>query len=170
MKKSPSWTFIFCAGLTLICGFLLSGFGASDTFSDTLRVHIVANSNTPADQSVKLAIRDEVILPFLKTLSGDVQADVELSKSHIEELTAAADEILKNRGFSYSSTATVGIKEFGRSEYAGIIYPAGAYPGIILTLGEGAGQNWWCVVFPEFSLFSAPTTGEPKSLFAELFR
>ncbi|MEX0974073.1 MAG: stage II sporulation protein R [Bacillota bacterium] len=125
-----------------------------------VRLHIRGNSNEPSDQGVKEKVRDELMQSFGKTLDDAVdarEAERILSKSlpDIEQVAAAC---LQRNGFSYGAKATVKMDYFPDKQYetaAGdLIYlPAGQYKALVVDLGKGAGDNWWCVMYPPLCYF-----------------
>ncbi len=144
--------FSLCFGL--ICAVLLSmsHFSAAcdDLRQNVLRLHIIANSNSDADQQLKLKIRDEILLKtdglFLNA-SGldDAQKTVFENLTLFEEI---ANSVITENGFNYKATASLGVSEFSTRYYDDFTLPAGDYKSLIITLGEGEGKNWWCVVYP----------------------
>jgi stage II sporulation protein R len=120
-----------------------------------VRLHIRGNSNEGPDQQVKLKVRDALMLSFGKALDGLAGADEAgqaLSKS-LPEIERVAAECLKENGFSYGAKAAVRMDYFPDKQYemasGGLLYlPAGQYKALVVDLGEGAGDNWWCVMYP----------------------
>lgn len=126
---------------------------------NVIRFHVVANSDSEADQTVKLQIRDAVVeylQPVLAELPSAEEAKAWLEE-HLEELKAVADRILTENGFSETATVTVQKEAFDTRQYDTFTMPAGVYDALRITVGEGKGQNWWCVVFPQLCL---PASGE----------
>ncbi len=142
-----------------------------------LRLHVIANSDSPADQAVKLAVRDAVLAAME---AGDSAAEAEAYvMDNGAALLAAAEQTLSENGFSYGARLELGTFEFPDRSYGGSLYPAGPYRALRVVLGAGAGQNWWCVLFPPLCIITdqeaEPTDDgrlhiEFKSFFAELFR
>ena len=129
----------------------LSGCDGSEELSEkVIRIHIRANSNYSADQSVKLKVRDK-ITEFLSEQLKQVttkSAAYERLKDLSDEMTEIADETLKDEGFNYSSKVYIGKETFPERQYGDYVFPAGEYDSVILNLGSGEGDNWWCVAFP----------------------
>ena len=134
------------------------GIGAREQeHAEYLRIHIRANSNEDCDQAVKYAVRDEVVAyltPIVAGCGGLVEAEKLLSKK-LDEVTAVAEKSLKGQGFSYGAEATIRTEKFPTRVYDGYTLEAGEYRALILTLGEGVGDNWWCVVYPPLCFTSA---------------
>ncbi len=121
-----------------------------DISQDILRFHVLANSDSQADQSVKLKVRDE-IGRYMKGNMGQVENLKECIKETEEklpEITRIAEEVLKREGFSYPASARVGTVDFPEKQDGSYTFPGGSYKALQITLGEGEGHNWWCVMYP----------------------
>lgn len=115
-----------------------------------IRLHIVANSDSPQDQALKLCVRDKVIAfttSVLESSSDMVQAQQRLRSALPVIKSIAADE-LQRRGCADTVRVELGNTEFPRKTYTGFALPGGEYLALRVLIGEAAGQNWWCVVFP----------------------
>ena len=115
-----------------------------------VRLHIIANSDSEADQTLKLHVRDEVIgLAEGLLRQSDDRADAERRiTAALPELEALATETVRAYGYDYAVHAELRNTRFPTREYEDFTLPAGDYLALRLVLGEGAGRNWWCVVFP----------------------
>ena len=113
-----------------------------------VRFHIVANSNSDADQSVKMKVREAIFeaLDFSHISSGEEA--LMYFENHQQEIKMIAERVLWENGFSYGCNIFVGKKEFPVREYSDFVLPAGTYDAISVTLGEGNGQNFFCVMYP----------------------
>ena len=115
-----------------------------------IRLHVIANSDSDADQALKLEVRDKV-LDFTTTVlqrSADMEdAQVRLREELTRIETIARREIAA-QGYDYPVTAQLASAEFPLKEYDGFSLPAGEYMALRLVIGEGEGRNWWCVVYP----------------------
>lgn len=121
-----------------------------DISQDILRFHVLANSDSQADQSVKLKVRDE-IGRYMKGNMGQVENLTECiqeTEEKLPEITRIAEEVLKREGFSYPASARVGTVDFPEKQYGSYTFPGGSYKALQITLGEGEGHNWWCVMYP----------------------
>ncbi|RCW77449.1 stage II sporulation protein R [Saliterribacillus persicus] len=132
---------------------------------DAIRLRILANSDDEKDQQVKRQIRDAVNEEVTKWV--EEMADIEKARNLIESRLPEIDEIVKNelQKLDLEISHTVDYDdsvEFPTKLYGDYLYPAGKYEAILITLGEGKGANWWCVVFPPlcFLDFSFGTTVE----------
>ncbi|MFJ7937742.1 stage II sporulation protein R [Peribacillus sp. NPDC096622] len=127
--------------------------GAEDTKvipDEAIRLRILANSDAEEDQAVKRLIRDEVnedITKWVEELTSlDEARDV--ITSHLPDIQATAEAVIKEQGLEQSVKVDFGQAEFPTKLYGQYLYPAGDYEAVIITLGEGEGANWWCVLFP----------------------
>lgn len=138
----------------LICAILLgmASFDASceELRCGVLRLHIRANSDTDADQAVKLKVRDALLEEANGIFSdiGELEAAEKAAEQNLPELTAAANKVLAENGFAYKAKLSIGNSYFENREYDDFTLPAGIYRSLIVELGSGEGKNWWCVVFP----------------------
>ena len=117
---------------------------------DAIRLRILANSDREADQAVKRSIRDEVnkdITGWVAELTSLDEAR-EVIMSHLDEIQATGESVMAKEGLNQSVKVDFGQAEFPTKLYGQFLYPAGDYEAVIITLGEGEGANWWCVLFP----------------------
>ncbi|WP_438348800.1 stage II sporulation protein R [Paenibacillus sp. FA6] len=120
---------------------------------ESIRLRILANSDTVGDQLVKRAIRDAIVAEmngWVEELEDPQNLDQarEIIRKHIADLNRLVGRELHNRGINYSYNVELGMVPFPTKMYGGMVYPAGEYEALRVTLGEGRGQNWWCVLFP----------------------
>lgn len=116
----------------------------------TIRLHVVANSDTDADQAQKLRVRDAVLNTVGK-LTADCTTASEARKKiaeHLPQIQAAAEAVLSAEGSTYAVDVTLGTENFDTRYYETFTLPAGRYPSLRVSIGEAKGHNWWCVVFP----------------------
>lgn len=119
-----------------------------------LRLHVIANSDSQADQEVKLKVRDAV----LEEVNGHLdpamtkQQAREVLEGKLKELEEVANMVLRQEGMTDIATVTLGREEYPTREYDTFTLPAGVYDSLIVSIGEAKGQNWWCVVFPSLCL------------------
>ncbi|MYL49511.1 stage II sporulation protein R [Halobacillus litoralis] len=118
---------------------------------EAIRLRILADSNDQADQKVKRMVRDEVngeITEWVAELTS-IEAARELIQSRLPELQEIVGETLEKEGIQQGYTVDYDSSvQFPTKLYGSFIYPAGEYEAILITLGEGKGDNWWCVLFP----------------------
>lgn len=177
MKKSCI-TFLL-AGiiiLTALIGTSLSAAAVSKNATVTaeyLRIHIRADSNEEKAQEVKYEIRDEVVellIPVL-AVTHDKSEAIKAIENNLLKVEEAAKSVLQNRGFSYGAKAELKTERFPARVYDGVMLPAGEYDSLIIKLGSGEGNNWWCVAYPPLCFSTAGKTNVAyKSLILERIR
>lgn len=157
MKKRIKLSLIF----GLLCAMLLSltGFNAvcDDLRENVLRLHIIANSDSSADQELKLKIRDEILAQtggaFADAKSLEA-AEYETEK-RLNEFRDIANKVIKENGFDYEAEVSLGDCFFETRDYETFSLPAGTYRSLIVKLGKAEGKNWWCVIFPSVCIPAA---------------
>ena len=142
-------------GLTLTAG-VWASVSESALAEQVLRLHVVANSDSDRDQALKLLVRDTVLAQASQILDGVAdRKDAEQALTpHLGELVRSAKEALAAEGCGDAVTVTLADQWFPTKEYDGFSLPAGQYRALRVTIGEGQGRNWWCVVFPPLCLSS----------------
>lgn len=152
--------FLTCAAVTLAAiGFLIASLReelrtTDPVYASVFRLHIRANSNSPEDQATKLAVRD-ALLPFTSELFADCEGlsdAVRVAEDERDAITSHINSSLSDLGADYGAKIRIGKEDFPERNYAGEVYPAGEYTALIVELGEGTGDNWWCVLFPSLCL------------------
>ncbi len=122
-------------------------------YDDTLRLHILANSDSEEDQALKLLVRDAVLLEFSSELKCDSKEEAQEKISELlPKIESFAEDEISRHGYDYSVTATLGDEWFDTREYEGFSMPRGEYSSLIIKIGEAKGKNWWCVMFPPMCL------------------
>lgn len=115
-----------------------------------IRLHVVANSDSPEDQAIKLRIRDAIIKelkPKLENLKSQEEVK-NLISANMDNLIAAAEEEMARLGENFPIDIELGTFEFPTKVYGDLSFPAGAYQALNVKIGEAKGKNWWCVMFP----------------------
>ncbi len=123
-------------------------------YEDTVRLHILANSDEEEDQEVKIYVRDRLLTEYGAALSDskNITEAEEKMRVLLPAMERDASLWLKEAGFSYGARVTLSDEWFDRREYADAVFPEGQYASLLVTLGDGAGKNWWCVMFPPLCL------------------
>ena len=152
-------------GRALVCGFVLAALCSFFPFAaacgqlprDVVRLHVVATSHGAEDQAVKLLVRDAVLEEAARWYQGAGSMEEASSQlcTHLQSIAGAARQVLGEQGVGYSATAQMTEMYFPTRDYGDFRLPAGRYRTLRVTLGEGAGKNWWCVVFPSLCLPAA---------------
>lgn len=162
MKSFPSsrlrlWeaALLLAFGLTLTVGVWASA-SESALADRVLRLHVVANSDSDSDQARKLLVRDAVLAEAAQILEGvsDRRGAEAALAPHLDELAQAGADALARTGTADPVTVSLADQWFPTKEYDGFSLPAGQYRALRVTIGEGRGRNWWCVVFPPLCLAS----------------
>ena len=139
-----------CLLVTMIFWCTMIAMDRQTLHSELIRLHVVAASDSEEDQALKLQVRDAVI----NSLREDMQnvADAAQAKAYLREqlpkIESLANQVLRSAGCTDLATVSLKREEFGTRVYDTFSLPAGIYESLRITIGEGAGQNWWCVVFP----------------------
>lgn len=156
--------------LLLLAAFLASGALALQTeqaLSDkVVRLHVLANSDAEEDQALKLKVRDRVldyVEPILEGAADRREAEA-LLRGQLLELERVAREEIRSNGYDYGAEVRLEDTAFPTREYEGFTLPAGKYLALRVIVGEGAGRNWWCVVFPP--LCAAASAEVPETALA----
>ena len=151
MKRWFRWELALLLGL---CAALLWGAWSAQQQEELsrkmIRLHVIAHSDSTEDQTLKLQVRDAVLDYATAVLqrSEDMAAAQKELQRELPRIESIARAAVTAEGYDYGVTASLGQAEFPLKEYDGFSLPAGEYTALRLVIGEGAGQNWWCVVFP----------------------
>ena len=122
-----------------------------------LRMHIRADSNEKEAQEVKYYVRDKVVeylTPLVANYENKTQATAGV-KENLDEIAKVATQALRAKGYFYGASAQLKTEAFPTRVYGDCILPAGEYSALVVRLGSGRGDNWWCVVYPPLC-FVAP--------------
>lgn len=124
---------------------------------ELIRLHVVANSDSDEDQAIKLRVRDAVI-DNLQQSMRDV-TDVDQAKAYLQEnlpkIESLANQVLREAGCEDTARVSLMPEEFGTRVYDTFTLPSGVYESLRIIIGDGAGKNWWCVVFPSLCIPAA---------------
>ena len=135
-----------------------------------LRIHIRADSNEATAQAVKYSVRDKVV-EFLTPVVAEcpTKQDAMLGvESRLQEIAQVATAVLREKGYAYSASAELERESFPTRVYDGYTLPAGEYSALIIRLGSGRGDNWWCVVYPPLCFTASQTPVIYKSKILEI--
>lgn len=129
---------------------------------EVLRLHVIANSDEDYDQTLKLKVRDALLISGEKVFSGS--EDIISAESKIADkkdiLRYTAEETIENLGFDYDVKIELARSYFPTKTYGEITLPAGYYKAVRVIIGEGKGKNWWCIMFPPLCLPAASDNRE----------
>ena len=165
MKKSK-WNELEIALLVLLAVCLLTG-AMSLRNQDVLqqkmiRLHVVANSDSDRDQTLKLQVRDKVLAFTEQTMRASANREEANNalREALPQIKSMAEDILRENACSDSVEARLEPAEFPLKAYDGFRLPAGEYMALRVLIGEAAGQNWWCVVYPPLCMAAASDVRE----------
>lgn len=166
-RLAVSWTLLLLCIVAFLLALLLPlnalGLTAEESvlqkaFEDgqIVRLHILAEDDSPLAQQTKLAVRDAVLAAFGQEIATagakDADAVYALLSQQREAMCSLAEQTARQWGFDGSVTAQVGVLPLPEKAYGEVTLPAGEYRALRITLGKGEGQNWWCVLFPQLCL------------------
>lgn len=118
--------------------------------NSVFRLHVIANSNSAEDQALKYKVRDALI-EYMNTLTTNITSKEEamkLANEHQGEFYTIAKQVMRENGFNYDVTISIGNFAFPTKHYGDIALPSGNYDALNVKIGDATGQNWWCVMFP----------------------
>ena len=162
---------------SIITGFLVAILLSFVNFSSkcnkisnkVLRLHVIANSNSIEDQNLKLKIRDSIIKNFELKKFKSLEETRKFAIQNIPEIKKIAqNEILKD-GFDYPVDVKICKDDFNTRNYENISLPAGSYEALKITIGEGKGKNWWCVMFPPMCIPAAEACNVNRPVYDKNF-
>ncbi len=143
---------------SIICGFLITlllglcGFsGRCDVIrSSVLRLHILANSDSESDQNLKLLVRDAIQneAGYIFDEANNIEDATRIAVEEKERFLSIARRVIAEQGYDYPVDLVVTQEYFETRTYDEVTLPAGTYTAVKILIGEGAGKNWWCVLFP----------------------
>lgn len=171
--KLKKWelALIFALAVTFLGGAAAAmGQKTQEELADKLiRLHVVAKSDTGADQALKLKVRDEILARVGPLLEGvtDREEAAGILEDKLGEITDAAKSVLQAEGCDDAVTASIEIEDFPTRDYETFRLPAGEYTALRVVIGDGAGQNWWCVVFPPLCVTAACDAKEVMKLLTD---
>lgn len=162
MKKKLN--FIFILTILIFLYITLLSFNYSQAISTNLsdsvfRLHIIANSDSSADQELKLKVRDNII-KYMNTLtasSSNKSEVISIASNHLNSFKEIALNTIKENGYNYNVNVEIGNFYFPTKTYGDISFPSGNYDALKIEIGEAIGQNWWCVLFPPLCFVNSST-------------
>ena len=167
-----NWIKAACTAFVLTVIFSVIPFQADcrDVADNTFRLHILANSDSDADQALKLKVRDKV-LSYTAELCRDApdkETSMQAVGQHLREIAEVACDEVRANGYDYPVKAEITRMYFSTRHYDGYTLPAGMYDALRLSIGKAEGHNWWCVMYPSLCLSSATEREErAKKVYSE---
>lgn len=157
---------ILIATFTIIGLYVLLGFlpihSEAAIYDNVLRLHVLANSDSNEDQTLKLEVRDR-ILEETATLFKDCKTKDEAREaveSNLDKIREIAEQTVREAGYEYGVSVSLGEEEYPTKNYEECCFPAGEYLSLRVMIGEAEGENWWCVLFPPLCLDAASSTND----------
>ncbi len=147
----------FCIFFLITLIISITALGFSGVFAteaavgtEYLRIHIRADSNEADAQAVKYEVRDELVAYLTPIVAAceSKEESVRRIREALPALSAVAAKVLRRRGFAYGASANIRQESFPTRVYGEYVLPAGEYTALVVELGSGKGDNWWCVVYP----------------------
>ena len=151
--------YIFSFTIVIVIYVVISNFITVNNMipDDAIRVRVIANSNSDYDQKIKYEVKDIVEDDMYNILDNVTDLDVARDKinSNLDFVYNDIDKYLKNSNYNLGFDISFGYNYFPKKEFKGITYNEGYYESLVVTLGSGNGDNWWCVLFPPLCLIEA---------------
>ena len=145
LEKAALCAMAVCVLLS-VCTFMKDGESVKNA---VLRLHVIANSDTAEDQTLKLQVRDALLKQSSALAAAATkQQAAQTLEAQLETLKNAAKRAVAQQGFSYDVAVSLEHTAFPTRTYGDVTLPAGEYDALRVVIGEGRGQNWWCVMFP----------------------
>ena len=158
---------IICLILTIIFGIVMFCTYTADDANQhegIIRLHVIANSNTASDQGIKLKVRDAIIKHMQSCDDISTRRDMEeYITANTDRLERIAEGVVASEGRDDNVKASLGIRYIPEKTYGGTTFPAGNYEALDIKIGEGKGENWWCVLFPPLCLLDEGTGSTDSS-------
>ncbi|MBE3578704.1 MAG: stage sporulation protein [Caldanaerobacter sp.] len=158
MKKIIAVLLIAIISILVISGKTSENRTNVDSWSKKLiRFHVIANSDSPEDQELKLKVRDAILVELAPKLEGlkTKEESERVIKENLVNIEKMAEKIIKEEGKDYKVRVDYGVFSFPTRYYGALTVPAGKYTALKVVIGEGEGKNWWCVVFPPLCIVDA---------------
>ena len=148
-------------GIMLIYVFIGNIVSANDIIpDDAIRIRVIANSNSDYDQKIKLKVKETLEYDMYNILKNttDLEEARELINNNLDQVENNIDKTLHKENYKLPFKVNFGLNYFPKKEFKGITYDEGYYESVVVTLGEGLGDNWWCVLFPPLCMLEAEET------------
>lgn len=130
------------------------------TNAQYLRIHIRANSNSEEDQAIKYKVKEKIVEYLTPYIANSTNIDEAISciNANIKNIRKQANDVLNKNGFNYTSKAEIRTEQFPTRNYGNVTLDKGEYQALIIELGSGTGDNWWCVMFPPLCFIGSENT------------
>lgn len=157
--------------MALFIGLIITGIAMqyiytvkADIAKSFVRLHVIANSNSQGDQDLKLKVRDSIVEHLKDKLkeANSTEETKSIIKKELESIAKAAQEEIFANDYNYAVTVSLGNYRFPTRSYEGAMLPAGNYDALRIIIGEGMGENWWCVLYPQLCFTSIQSGTLPE--------
>jgi len=157
--------------MALFIGLIITGIAMqyiytvkADIAKSFVRLHVIANSNSQSDQDLKLKVRDSIVEHLKDKLkeANSTEETKSIIKKELESIAKAAQEEIFANDYNYAVTVSLGNYRFPTRSYEGAMLPAGNYDALRIIIGEGMGENWWCVLYPQLCFTSSQSGTLPE--------
>ena len=130
--------------------FELTELNYNDIKDKLIRFHVIANSDADEDQNLKLKVRDKVVEALSEKLSNvsSLEEAEKVLEENIDYVNEIAKEVIEENNYTYEVNTMLSYENFPDKVYGDCVFPQGNYEAFRVIIGEGKGQNWWCVMFP----------------------
>lgn len=131
---------------------------------EVLRFHVLANSDSEADQVLKMQVKEAVITYLETKLPKELDVDQTTNwvKQHTDELERVSMDVMEAQGYAYPVSAAVTTCYFPQKSYGDVTFPRGNYTALRVEIGAAKGQNWWCVLYPNLCFLDAVNAVVPE--------
>lgn len=155
--------FVLCMA---ICN-VLPIHGEEKIYESVVRLHVLANSDSYEDQSLKLKVRDAILgYTSPKVIDSTSREEaIEILQNELDNIEEVAKQVVEEQGYDYSVEVTLTLEEYPTRNYESMSFPSGEYVSLRVLIGEAEGQNWWCVLFPPLCLSAASEKAENEEAF-----
>lgn len=163
--------FFLCLSIALVVVLALN-YTKPNYYTDYLRIHIRANSNLEVDQNIKYIIKDEIVAyltPVISTCTTKKEFQQKLQEN-LSNIECISSRILAQNNFNYKASAKVTNEYFPARTYDNLTLESGYYDALIINLGSGEGNNWWCVVYPPLCFLNSNANYYYKSRIQEVIK
>lgn len=158
--------------IVLLAIFIVNNKAKANIIPDeALRLRVIANSNSEYDQNIKLKVKDKIqidLYNLLKDTKG-VEEARSIINNNLTNISNTVKKVLEEENYNYDFSINFGQNYFPQKTYKGIIYDEGYYESLVVTLGKGEGNNWWCVLFPPLCLLEAEEVEESNKVEYKFF-
>jgi stage II sporulation protein R len=141
--------------------------GEEKIYESVVRLHVLANSDSEEDQSLKLKVRDAILAyTSPKVIDSESREEaITILQNELDEIERVAKDVVSSEGYDYSVEVTLTLEKYPTRNYESMSFPSGEYVSLRVLIGEAEGQNWWCVLFPPLCLSAASERSENEEAF-----